>query len=72
MERVWHTQEMCRKDSGPYVSCRNPGGRRDCCGLNQYRKLNPKLNTDVVIICLKNRKVLVTLMKPVFSFLPVP
>lgn len=41
-------------------------GGRDCCRQSQYRKLDPKLNTDVVITCLKNRKVLVTLMKPIF------
>lgn len=38
-----------------------------CCELSQYRKLDPKLNTDVVImICPENRKVLVTLIKSIF------
>lgn len=47
-------------------------GGRGCCGLSQSRKLDPKLNADIVIICPKNRKVLLTLMKSIFELRPVP
>lgn len=66
MERVWQIQEMFRRDSRHSMSCRNTERGRGFCGLSQYRKLNPKPNTDVVIICPRNRKVMLTLMKPIF------
>ena len=48
-----------------YTQIQREGG--GCCELSQYRKLDPKLNTDIVImICPKNRKVLVNLMKSIF------
>lgn len=66
MERVWCIQETFKNDSRQYMSCRNTERGRGCYELSQYRKLDPKLNTDIVImICPKNRKVLVTLMKSI-------
>lgn len=66
MERVWCIQETFKNDSRQYMSCRNTERGRGCCGLSQYRKLDSKLNTNIVIICPKNRKVLVTLVKSIF------
>ena len=55
---------MIQGNTCPAEIQREGGG---CCELSQYRKLDPKLNTSVVImICPKNRKVLVTLMKSIF------
>lgn len=72
MERVWQMLEMFRKASRHSMTHRNAERGRGCCGLSQDRKLNPKLNTDIVIICPRNRKVLVTRKKPIFPCLPVP
>lgn len=55
---------MSQGNTCPVEIQRKGGG---CGELSQYRKLDPKLNTNIVImICPENRKVLVTLMKSIF------